>query len=113
AELSALDHSRADLLPVRRFDPELDEPVGQEQAVARFDTSRQPFERCRNPPGATHEITGSDAERIADLQLQRASILQETSADFGSAEVLKNGHFAPGASRSRPHARKRRTVRLV
>ena len=50
---------------VRRFDPQLDAPIVEQQAVARAHRCGQPGEGGRDQPGAADRGPGDDVERVA------------------------------------------------
>ena len=46
-----------------------------------------------NRPMLQNEVAGADVERVAHTQLERTTALEQTGADFRSAEVLQHRDF--------------------
>ena len=113
ADFAAFDHRRLNFPAVGRVDPQLDQPVGQQQPIARLDALREPGERRRNAARAAHEVAGGDRQTVAGLQGDRPASFERAGANLRPAEILENRHLPIRAPRRRAHPRERRAVRLV
>ncbi len=98
-ELTPLQYTRFNLTAARRLDTQLDEPVGEEQSVARADASREALERGRNASRTAFEIAGRDRQPVAGLEDNRAAALQPPRADLRPTEILENRHLSPCSPR--------------
>ena len=113
ADLASFDDRRLNLGAVAGVDAQLDDAVGEQEAIAGTRVLGQPGERSRQPSGPTDEITRGDPQGIAGVDVQRAAVFQHARADLRPAEVLQDRHHAACPFARRADAREGRAVRLV
>src|SRR4029077_7745420 len=71
ADLAAFDDRRLNLIAVAAVDAQLDDAVGEQQAIAGTRVLGQPGEGGRDPSWLANEITRDDLQRVAGFDLQR------------------------------------------
>ena len=71
ADLASFNHSRLNLPAVGGVDAQLDEPIGQQQAIAGLYALSEPRERRRDTAGAAGEVAGGDRQPVAGFDGER------------------------------------------
>src|SRR5207247_1044055 len=95
ADLASFDDRRLNLGAVAGVDAQLDDAVGEQEAIAGTRVLGQPGERSRQPSGPTDEITRGDPQGIAGVDVQRAA---DGGDDLGVAHRIPiMGQIVPDA----------------
>ena len=113
ADGAAFDDDGVNLLAVGADDPELDEPVGEEQSIAGTDILREAGERCRQPARFAWRIARRNHQLVARLDDDRLAAFDRAGADFRPAEILKDRHDSPRALCRGADAREGCRLRLL
>src|ERR1035438_4672234 len=90
AEHAAVDDFALDLFAGDLENAELDEAVGEENARAGLEVFGEGGEGGGDDGGGAEDVTGSDGEALAGLELNGDAIFEAAGADLGTLEIAED-----------------------